>query len=49
MSTTAANLIGLSQGIDSLNPIEQGLLAQSMAQDGKLAALYTGVSALNTQ
>jgi hypothetical protein len=49
METSAAQYIALSEGINSLNPIEQEIAAQSMLQNAALSTVYSGVGALTTQ
>ena len=48
METEAAHYIALTEGINSLNPIEQQMVAESMAQNAQLSAVYSGVAALST-
>jgi hypothetical protein len=49
METSAAQYIALSEGINSLNPIEQEIAAQSMLQNAALSTVYSGVGALTAQ
>jgi hypothetical protein len=49
METSAAQYIAMSEGISSLNPIEQEIAAQSMLQNAALSTVYSGVCALTTQ
>jgi hypothetical protein len=49
METSAAQYIAMSEGINSLNPIEQEIAAQSMLQNAALSTVHSGVGALTAQ
>ena len=49
METSAAQYIAMAEGINSLNPIEQEIAAQSMLQNAALSTVYSGVGSLTTQ
>jgi hypothetical protein len=46
METSAAQYIAMSEGIDSLNPIEKEIATQSMLQNAALSTVYSSVGTL---